>query len=84
MNIPLLTATLVRADRLRSFQVCASAAGWESFERDDQHMLHQRSHTDWHRVEQTLTRFTLEIARLRADRWRDADDDHACDAAQVW
>jgi len=73
MRIPLLAATLVRADRLRSFQVCASTAGWESFEREDQHVLHERRHTDWHRVEQTLTRFTLEIARLRAQGWRDAD-----------
>lgn len=73
MKTPLLAATLVRADRFRSFQVCASAAGWESLEREDQRVLHERRHTDWHRVEQTLTRFTREIANLRAQGWRDAD-----------
>jgi len=79
---PLLAATLVRGDRFRSFRVSASAAGWEAFAREDQRVLHERRHTDWHRVEQTLTRFTLEIASLRADGWRDAEDDHACKAAE--
>jgi hypothetical protein len=70
MNAPLLAATLIRADRVRSFHVRpASPAGWEAFEREDQRITHQQRHTDWHRVELTLDRFAREIAELKKQGW---------------
>ena len=33
-------------------------------------VLQEQRHTDWHRVEQTVTRFTREIAELREQGWR--------------
>jgi hypothetical protein len=51
MTTPLLATTLVRADRVRSFHVrSARPAGWEVAEHDDQRVVQQQRHTDWHRV----------------------------------
>ena len=72
MNRSLLRATLVRADRVRSFLVrTASPAGWEASEREDHRILRQQHHSDWHRVELTLDCFTREIARLKEQGWRE-------------
>ena len=72
MKTPLLAATLVRADHVRSFQVRrASPTGWEASEREDQRIVQQRRYTDWHRVELTLRRYTREIAELREQGWRE-------------
>jgi hypothetical protein len=73
MTAPLLATTLVRAEHVRSFQVhTARLAGWEASQHEDQRIVHHERHMDWHRVEQTLTRFTREIAELREQGWRDA------------
>ena len=73
MATPLLATTLVRADRVRSFHVCtARPAGWEVAEHDDQRVVQQQRHTDWHRVEHALVRFAREIAELREQGWREA------------
>jgi hypothetical protein len=73
MTTPLLATTLVRADRVRSFHVrSARPAGWEVAEHDDQRVVQQQRHTDWHRVEQTLVRFAREIAELREQGWHEA------------
>jgi hypothetical protein len=67
--------TLVRADdEIRSYQIQQrSAAGWESSEQG--HGVAERHcHTDWHRVERDLARFTREIAELHRQGWRDAQD----------
>ena len=71
MKAPLLAATLVRANHVRSFQIQpAFPAGWEASEREDQRVLQERRHMDWHRVEQILFQFTREIARLKEQGWR--------------
>jgi hypothetical protein len=73
MTTPLLAATLVRADHFRSFHVRpARPSGWEASEHEDQRIVQQQHHTDWHRVEHTLSRFTRAIAELREQGWRDA------------
>jgi hypothetical protein len=69
---PLLSTTLVRNDHVRSFRIRQAPAGWESSERQDQRVVQRRRHTDWHRVEQTLTRYSREIAELREQGWREA------------
>jgi hypothetical protein len=72
MNRPLLSATLVRADRIRSFQVRpTSPAGWEASEHEDQRIVQRQCHTYWHRVELTLARFAREIADLKEQGWRE-------------
>ena len=74
MTTPLLATTLVRADHIRSFHVrTARPAGWEAAEHDDQRVV-RRLYTDWHRVEQTLVRFARDIAELREQGWREADE----------
>ena len=66
----LFTATLVRADHVRSFHVGAGgAAGWEVVQQQDGQIVHQQRHTDWQRVEHTLGRFTREIDGLRDQGW---------------
>jgi hypothetical protein len=73
MMTPLLATTLVRADHVRSFHIGpARPAGWEAYEHQDQRVVQQQRYTDWHRVEQTLTRFTRDIAELRQQGWREA------------
>jgi hypothetical protein len=72
MMPPLLAMTLVRNDHVRSFRIRQAPAGWESSELQDQRIVQQKCHADWHRVEQTLTRFTREIAELREQGWQDA------------
>jgi hypothetical protein len=74
MRTPLLfTKTLVRAHQSRSFQVQAMhPVGWETSERDGQRIVQQHRHTDWHRVERTVTRFSREIDELRRQGWREA------------
>ena len=73
MATPLFATTLVRDEHVRSFQVRrARPAGWESSKYEGQRVVQQQRHSDWHRVEQTLTRFTREIAELRDQGWREA------------
>ena len=65
--------TLVRAGEVRSFQVYqGSSAGWESSEQANHREAQRQSHTDWHRVERDLARFTREIAALRREGWYEA------------
>src|SRR5262245_59035508 len=66
MKRELLTARLVRAHRVRSYHVRPTLAGWEASAREDERLVHERSYSDWHRVERTLERFRDEIAELRA------------------
>lgn len=73
MTALLLTKTLVREGHVRSFEVRAAApAGWEASEHEDHRLMQRQHHTDWHRVEQTLTRFTRAIAELSERGWREA------------
>ena len=72
MKRALLTARLVRANRVRSYHIRPTAAGWEASAREDERLVQERSYSDWHRVERTLERFRDEIAQLRAQGWRDA------------
>ena len=72
MKKALLTARLVRANRVRSYHIRPTSAGWEASAREDERLVQERSYSDWHRVERTLERFRDEIAELRAQGWRDA------------
>ena len=73
MITPLLATTLVRNDHIRSFRIRqAHPTGWESSELQDQRVVQRRRHTDWHQVEQTLIRYSREIAELREQGWREA------------
>jgi hypothetical protein len=72
MKRALLTARLVRANRVRSYHIRTASAGWEASTREDERLVQERTHSDWHRVERTLKRFRDEIAELRAQGWRDA------------
>ena len=67
----LIATTLVRADHVRSFHVHAALAGWEVFEREDQHVVQQRRYTDWHRLERALMHLRRRIARLLEEGWRE-------------
>lgn len=74
MTVPLLTATLARADRVRSFRVRTTpSGGWEAAELENDRVVRRYRYTDWHRVERTLARFAREIAELREGGWCDAD-----------
>ena len=72
MKSALLTARLVRANRVRSYHIRPTAAGWKASAREDEQLVQERSYSDWHRVERTLEQFRDEIAELRAQGWRDA------------
>ena len=72
MKRALLTARLVRADRVRSYHIRPTSTGWEASAREDEGLVQERTYFDWHRVERTLQRFRDEIAELRAQGWRDA------------
>jgi hypothetical protein len=73
MTKPLFASTLVRADRIRKFHIhWAHRAGWEAAVHEDNRLIQCRHCSDWHRVEQTLVRFTREIAELREQGWREA------------
>ena len=70
MTMPLLDTTLVRADHIRSFQVCRlRPEGWEVAEQEDGRGVRRQLYTDWHRVERALERFAREIAQLRDQGW---------------
>jgi hypothetical protein len=64
--------TLKREQEVRSFDIDQRGAGWESSEHTNQGMARIQSHSDWHRVERELARFTRQIAELRDEGWRDA------------
>ena len=72
MKTPLLTATLARAGHVCSFHIQPFASGWEASKREDQRVVQEQCHSDWHEVERTLTRFSREIAALRQQGWLDA------------
>lgn len=64
---------LVRAGEVRSFQIeQRTPAGWESSRQATHGIAHRQCHTDWHRVERDLMRFSREIAQLRQEGWCDA------------
>jgi len=69
---PLLEHTLVRAQHVRSFKILPVQPGWEAVTSLDNQVHVERHLSDWHRVEQALRRFRLEIAALRNDGWQDA------------
>ena len=72
MKTPLLATTLIRGDRIRSYQVRQALEGWEVSEREDRRVVRTRYYSDWHRVEHVLQRLTHEISQLRSQGWRDA------------
>ena len=69
MKTPLLAATLTRADQTRSFHVLASSSGWEVSESKNDRVVYRRSCADWHRLEEVLARFELEILELLNQGW---------------
>jgi len=69
---PVFRKTLKRAHEIRSFDVHQHASGWECSEQTSQGVTLIQSHTDWHRVEREVARFTRQIAQLRAEGWREA------------
>jgi hypothetical protein len=72
MSLPLLAATLIRADHSRSFHILVGrSGGWDVTERRDQRVI-QRHYGDWHRVERVRILFTREICDLREEGWLDA------------
>lgn len=64
--------TLVRAGHIRSFQIVWGPAGWEVSEPREDNAALRRKHTDWHRVERTVARFTREIEELRREGWTES------------
>jgi hypothetical protein len=71
--MPVLFAkTLVQSLHIRSFEIHAAEPGWITFEREDERILHERRHSDWHRVERTKMRFMHEIDELRRRGWVEA------------
>lgn len=73
----LLASTLVRAGRVRSYRIQRALTGWQVCAREDQQVVLDRHHDDWHRVEFALERFKREIAELRSQGWRD-EPERAC------
>jgi len=70
--VPVFQKTLVRAGEIRSFHVYQrTAAGWETSEQANHRVEQRQTHTDWHRVERDLSRFSREIAELRRQGWCD-------------
>jgi hypothetical protein len=65
----LFTRTLVQSPHIRSFEIREAQPGWIAFEREDERILNQRRHCDWHRVERTKMRFLHEIDELRRQGW---------------
>jgi hypothetical protein len=73
MTTTLFTATLVRADQIRTFLIrLARPGGWEATVYDDLRIIQRHLYTDWHRVEQAITILTLQIAQLHKEGWHDA------------
>jgi len=69
---PLLATSLVRGDHIRSFHISAkSPVGWEVSENEDHRVVRRRRCSDWHQVEQALSRATRDIAELREQGWQD-------------
>jgi hypothetical protein len=69
---PIFRKTLVRALRVRSFEITIDAvAGWEVFEREDERVLQRLRYTDWHRVERALDRLGQVVAELQRDGWEE-------------
>ncbi len=68
MIAPVFEKTLVRAGKVRSYQILVGPSGWEVSQKDDQNVAH-RHHGDWHRVERTLEQFEHEIDALCSEGW---------------
>jgi hypothetical protein len=70
MRSPILAATLVHGNRVRSFEVRPGpVAGWDACEHEDDCLIRKQGYTDWHRVEQTIARFERAITELREQGW---------------
>ena len=61
--------TLVREGQTRSFHIAGTPEGWEVSEQGQEQEARRQKHTDWHRVERTVARFTRQIDELRRDGW---------------
>jgi hypothetical protein len=71
---PLLNATLLRGDQVRSFLIrLARPEGWEAAVYDDLRLVQQHLYTDWHRVEHAIGYFARQISMLHEEGWRDAE-----------
>ena len=64
--------TLVREGHIRSFQISFVPGGWEVSEQGEDAAALRQKHTDWHRVERTVARFTRRIEELRQDGWTES------------
>jgi len=64
--------TLVRAGRVRAFQISFAPGGWEVSERDDVKGTQRHQHADWHRVEREVMRFSRQVEELRQEGWTES------------
>jgi hypothetical protein len=70
----LFAKRLVRAGEERRFHIhYKPGTGWEAAEGAGRATLQAARYTDWHRVERVLRRFSLEIAELHRQGWREAE-----------
>jgi hypothetical protein len=47
----------------------ANDRGWEVREEQDDEVVRRMWMSDWHRVEQAMTRFSIEVAQLQRAGW---------------
>jgi len=47
----------------------ATASGWEVREAEDNHVIRRALLHDWHRVENAIMRFGLEVTQLERNGW---------------
>jgi hypothetical protein len=61
---------LQHAGHVRRFSIREHAVGWEIREEEDNEVLKQVYHSDWHRVERALNVFRMQIGLLEQSGWR--------------
>lgn len=64
--------TLVRAGHVRAFNISFVPGGWEVSEQDEEKGTLRHRHTDWHRVEREVMRFTRQVEELREEGWTES------------
>lgn len=64
--------SLRKAEHIRRYSITPGAAGWEVREERDSRVVRHQHYQDWHRVERAERVFSIEIASLREQGWREA------------
>jgi len=68
--------SLRNAEHVRHYSMCPhERAGWEVKLEEDSELTHRACYHDWHRVEQALAVFRLEVSDLTARGWQVARDE---------